>query len=82
MIFASWRIGAANQCPLGLVQLRLVIFLVLVVAVGAAAWLFRTGIQLGTDIRHIVLISIDTCRADYLSCYGYRRLTCPLKTSP
>ena len=77
MIFASWRIGATNQCPLGLVQLCLVIFLVLVVAVGAAAWLFRTGIQLGADIRHIVLISIDTCRADYLSCYGHR-----LKTTP
>ena len=29
------------------------------------------------DIRHIVLISIDTCRADYLSCYGY-----PDKTQP
>ena len=28
-------------------------------------------------VRHIILISIDTCRADYLSCYGYR-----LKTTP
>ena len=29
------------------------------------------------DIRNVVLISIDTCRADYLSCYGYERLTTP-----
>ncbi|MHC4233454.1 MAG: hypothetical protein ACYSTW_12755 [Planctomycetota bacterium] len=26
-------------------------------------------------IRHIVLISMDTTRADYLSCYGYEPLT-------
>jgi arylsulfatase A-like enzyme len=29
------------------------------------------------EIRHIVLISIDTCRADYLSCYGYPENTTP-----
>jgi arylsulfatase A-like enzyme/cytochrome c-type biogenesis protein CcmH/NrfG len=29
------------------------------------------------NICHIVLISIDTCRSDYLSCYG-----CPMKTTP
>ncbi|MHC5213529.1 MAG: sulfatase, partial [Planctomycetota bacterium] len=29
------------------------------------------------SIRHVVLISMDTTRADYLSCYGY-----PLKTTP
>ena len=29
------------------------------------------------DIRHIVLISIDTCRADHLGCYGYSRKTSP-----
>ena len=28
-------------------------------------------------IRNVVLISIDTCRADYLSCYGYKRKTTP-----
>lgn len=28
-------------------------------------------------IRHIVLISMDTTRADYLSCYGYRHKTTP-----
>jgi arylsulfatase A-like enzyme len=29
------------------------------------------------EIRHVVLISIDTCRADHLSCYGYSRRTSP-----
>ena len=28
-------------------------------------------------IRHVVLISLDTCRADYLSCYGYAQPTTP-----
>ncbi len=29
------------------------------------------------DIRHVVLISLDTCRADHLSCYGHARATTP-----
>jgi len=29
------------------------------------------------DIQHVVLISIDTCRADHLGCYGYSRNTSP-----
>lgn len=29
------------------------------------------------EIRHIVLISMDTTRADYLSCYGYPEVTTP-----
>lgn len=29
------------------------------------------------DIRNVVLISIDTCRADHLSCYGYPRKITP-----
>jgi len=28
-------------------------------------------------IRNVVLVSIDTCRADRLSCYGYKRPTTP-----
>ena len=28
-------------------------------------------------IRHVLLISIDTCRADHLGCYGYSRNTTP-----
>lgn len=29
------------------------------------------------SVRHIILISIDTCRADYLSCYGFNKKTTP-----
>lgn len=29
------------------------------------------------EVHHIVLISIDTCRADFLSCYGYSGQTTP-----
>lgn len=29
------------------------------------------------EARNVVLISIDTCRADYLGCYGYARPTTP-----
>ncbi|GAG97977.1 unnamed protein product, partial [marine sediment metagenome] len=35
----------------------------------------RTGPQ--KKITHVVLISIDTCRADHLGCYGYLRKTSP-----
>jgi len=28
-------------------------------------------------VHNVILISIDTCRADYLGCYGYRRETTP-----
>ncbi|MGD2090328.1 MAG: sulfatase-like hydrolase/transferase [Candidatus Aminicenantes bacterium] len=31
----------------------------------------------GTDIQHVVLISIGTCRADHLSCYGFNQPTTP-----
>lgn len=30
-----------------------------------------------SEISHVVLISIDTCRADHLGCYGYSRNTSP-----
>lgn len=29
------------------------------------------------DVRNVVFISIDTCRADYLGCYGFGRETTP-----
>lgn len=29
------------------------------------------------NVRNVVLVSIDTCRADHLSCYGYSRKTTP-----
>jgi arylsulfatase A-like enzyme/Flp pilus assembly protein TadD len=47
--------------------------LAMVVIVGTV-WFLLYAHQ---PIRNVVLISIDTCRADYLSCYGY-----PHKTTP
>jgi len=49
---------------------------VLVVAVGVV-WFFHYFRPSHKEIRNVVLISIDTCRADYLSCYGYPRQTTP-----
>ena len=36
-----------------------------------------SGTVKASGIRHVILISIDTCRADYLSCYGYGQRTTP-----
>lgn len=47
-------------------------------AITGAAWLFvRGGASSGHDAPYIVLISIDTCRADRLSCYGFPHPTTP-----
>ena len=54
----------------------LLIMLVILLA-GAAIWLVVQQRSSVPDIRHVVLISLDTCRADYLSCYGYARPTTP-----
>ena len=43
----------------------------------AAAWLLRRPGSPRYPIRNILLISVDTCRADHLSCYGYQRQTTP-----
>lgn len=57
-------------------RIRAVFILLAVVVVGIAVWFFCSDVLLGGKIRNVVLISIDTCRADYLSCYGYpRRIT-------
>ena len=42
---------------------------------GAALWYFLLPKAL--EIRHVLLISIDTCRADHLGCYGYALDTTP-----
>ncbi len=49
----------------------------LVLAVVWTVWfVLRQGL-FSKDNRHILLISIDTCRADHLSCYGFYRRTTP-----
>ena len=52
--------------------------LLLLVVIGitvVSCW--RIGFAGGKRIERIVLISMDTTRADYLSCYGYRHKTTP-----
>lgn len=43
----------------------------------AAACLLDGCRRTGKKARNVVLISIDTCRADYLGCYGFGRPTTP-----
>jgi len=53
------------------------ILISVLLCLAAGAVYFFGGIERAPEIRHVVLISIDTCRADYLSCYGYPRKTTP-----
>jgi len=53
----------------------IIIVLSTVVAV-FAIWFLQNRIS-REKIRNVLLISIDTCRADYLSCYGFKRKTTP-----
>ena len=51
--------------------------LLLLAAAVAVCFFFVRSLLQSREIRNIVLISIDTCRADHLSCYGYPRNTTP-----
>jgi arylsulfatase A-like enzyme/Flp pilus assembly protein TadD len=58
--------------------LRLIIFGVVWAALMPGHWSCRDDRSSKKDkIRHVILISIDTCRADHLSCYGYEKQTTP-----
>ena len=54
----------------------LLVILVILVA-GAGVWLVSQRRSCAPAIRHVVLISLDTCRADHLSCYGHALPTTP-----
>lgn len=56
-------------------QAAVILLVAAIAAGGAGRWLY-SRFHLG-GIRNVVLISVDTCRADYLSCYG-----CPRSTTP
>ena len=51
---------------------RVAIFIPLAVVVLGIWFVSRSDVR---EIRNVLLISIDTCRADYLSCYGYKQKT-------
>ena len=57
-------------------SLRYIILLGLVLAVGVILFALKS-VFLRKEIRHVLLVSIDTWRADYVSCYGY-----PQKITP
>ena len=50
---------------------------VVLAAVVVAVWWFYFGRPSEPPIRNVLLISIDTLRADHLSCYGYSAPTTP-----
>jgi arylsulfatase A-like enzyme/Tfp pilus assembly protein PilF len=54
---------------------RLWLFAAFVLLVAVVLW--SCSRLTARPIRNVILISIDTCRADYLSCYGYPRKTTP-----
>lgn len=43
----------------------------------AGVWFFHSAAGSSKGIRHVLFISIDTCRADYLGCYGYQHQITP-----
>ncbi len=53
------------------------IAILLFLALAASSFWFFSCSTTSKDIRNVILISIDTCRADYLSCYGYPKQTTP-----
>ena len=60
----------------GRIALRAAAVVAIAAAVGAG---LLVGCRQRADRpgRRVMLISIDTCRADYLSCYGYSKQTTP-----
>ena len=54
-----------------------IVVLVLSLAIAYAAFFFSRQPFAPGKIRNVLLISIDTCRADYLSCYGHELRTTP-----
>jgi arylsulfatase A-like enzyme/Flp pilus assembly protein TadD len=53
------------------------VIIVLLVITGAGIWFLQKSDFFTARINNVILISIDTCRADHLSCYGYPRGTTP-----
>lgn len=58
-------------------RFRLLSVLLLVALAIGGGWLLTQSRGAAPEKVNVVLISIDTCRADRLSCYGYQRTTTP-----
>lgn len=53
------------------------LLLVILIILTAVIWFANSQSLFEKEIKNILLISIDTCRADYLSCYGYKQKITP-----
>ncbi len=73
----SMRQGHRAGKAVALKRSSLIVAMLLVSAVGAAGWFFLRARSPVYGRPNIVLISLDTCRADYLSCYGRFTKTTP-----
>ncbi len=57
------------------IPVKIAALVITIAIVGLCFFMFsRTG---GSKIRNVLLISMDTTRADHLSCYGFERTTTP-----
>jgi arylsulfatase A-like enzyme/Flp pilus assembly protein TadD len=56
---------------------RLISLLLIALTAGAVTWYIRSSSSRRRPRHNVVLISIDTCRADHLSCYSHFRRTTP-----
>ncbi len=56
---------------------KLILFAGLSATVAALVWLACLFLPADKEVRHIILISIDTIRADHVSSYGYQYKTTP-----
>ncbi|MCP4707557.1 MAG: sulfatase-like hydrolase/transferase [Planctomycetes bacterium] len=50
------------------------VLLAVIIITGAGIWFVKARHR---RIKRVILISIDTCRADHLGCYGFDRPTTP-----
>ena len=57
-------------------KFRFIVLFVAIIGVLALWFLYKSD-DVSDEIRNVLLISIDTCRADHLSCYGYQSQTTP-----
>jgi len=57
--------------------IKLCLVMILLIIAGSWLWFAKHRNLSGNNIRNVLLVSIDTCRADHLSCYGYTRKTTP-----
>jgi arylsulfatase A-like enzyme len=60
-----------------MMQRKYISILIAVILCIAVFWLYKSVKLKSGELKNVILISIDTCRADYLGCYGYKRKTTP-----